>query len=98
MEEPKNGATAHVPSPHTTPAPSFHTNLVPSPHITLISSPHHSPIPSVSAPPLKSCGFPIQIVDMGDEKSSSSESTKSNEVAKKTHELEKSQSSSRILS
>ena len=59
MEEPKNGGTPPVPSPHTTPAPSLHTTLVPSPHITLISSPYHSHIPSVSAPLLKSSGSPI---------------------------------------
>ena len=98
MEESKDGATALVSPSHTTPTSSLHIYLFTSPHITPIPSPHHSLVPSASASLLKSSGSPIQIVEIGDENSSSSESTESNEVAKKTQEVEKVPSSSRLLS
>ena len=90
MEESKDSATTLVPSPHTTRVPSPHTTLVSSPHITPIPSPHHSPVPSTSASFLRRSGSPIQIVDLGDGKSSSSESTESNEAAKKPQDVDKS--------
>ena len=73
MEEPKDSVSTQNPSPHSTP----------------ISSPHHSPVLLVSASLLKPSGSPIQIVDLGDGKSSSSESTKSDEAAEKNLEAEK---------
>ena len=90
MEEPKDSATTPVPSPHTT--------IVPSSHATLVSSPHHSPVPLVSASLLKPSGSPIHIVDLGDGKSSSSKSTESDDVEKKTREVDKSHSSSKLIS
>ena len=82
MEESKDGATTLVPSPHTTP--------VPSPHITPIPSPYHSLVPSASASFLRPSGSPIQIVDLGDGKSSSNECIESNEARKKTQDVDKS--------
>ena len=90
-EEPKDGATAPISPSHATIPP-------PSPHATPISSTHHSPTASTSDPFLKPVGSPIQIVDIGDDKSSNSESTESDEVAKETQEEEKAPSSSRLLS
>lgn len=81
-EEPKNSATISVPSPHTTP--------IPSPPFTLIPSPHQSLVPSAHASLLKPSGSLIQIVDLGDGKSSSNESTKSYETPKKSQEVDKS--------
>ena len=52
----------------------------------------------MSAPFLKPTSSPIQIVEIGDDKSSSSESTESNEATKKTQEEEKAPSSSQLLS
>ena len=98
MEESKDGATTLVPSPHSTPVPSPHTTPIPSPHATPIPSPHHSPIPSVSASLLKPSGSPIQIVDLGDGKSGNSESTESTKAEKKNQEVDKGQSSSKLIS
>ena len=52
----------------------------------------------MSAPFLKPIGSPVQIVEIGDDKSSSSESTESDEATKKTQEEEKAPGSSRLLS
>ena len=90
--------TTPVSSPHTSPITSPHASLVPSSHATPIPSPHHSPIPLLSATLLKLSGSPIQIVDLGDGKSSSSESTKFDEATKKTQDVDKGQSSSKIIS
>ena len=97
-EEPKDGATTRVSPSHATLPPSPHATPIPSSHITPISSPHHSPTPCVSASLLNLASSPIQIVEIGDDKSSSSESTESNEAEKKTREEEKALSSSRLLS
>ena len=80
-EEPKDSVVTPVPSPHVTP--------VPSPHVTQVSSPHHSPVPPVSATLLQPSSSPVQIVDLGDGRSSSSESTKFDEATKRTIEVEK---------
>ena len=76
MDEPKDSMATPPPSPHTTP--------VPFPHATPVPSPQHSPVMLV-----QSSGSPIQIVDLGDGESSSSESTNSKEAMKKTTEVEK---------
>ena len=52
----------------------------------------------MSARFLKPTGAPIQIVEIGDDQSSSSESTESDEATKKTQEEEKVLGSSRLLS
>ncbi len=96
-EEPKDSTTALVPSPYVTPVPLPHVCPIPSPHTTPIPSPHHSHVSSASATLLQPSGSSIQIVDLGDGKSSSSESTKSNEAVKKTPEMEKGQSSSKLI-
>ena len=51
----------------------------------------------MSAPFLKPTGSLVQIVEIGDDKSSSSESTESDEATKKTQEEEKALDSSRLL-
>ena len=52
----------------------------------------------MSAPFLKPTSSPVQIVEIGDEKSSSSESTESDEATRKTQEEKKAPSSSWLLS
>ena len=69
--------------------PSPHVSIIPSPHVTPIPSPHQSPITLVSTMLLQSSGPPVQIVDLGEGGSSSSESTKSDDVAKKASKVEK---------
>lgn len=96
MEELKDGATTLASPPYTTPTSLPHITPTPSPHVTPIPSPHHSPISFASAL-LKSTSSPIQIVQIGDEKRSSSESTKFDEATKKIQEEEKVPSSSRLL-
>jgi hypothetical protein len=83
--------------PHISSSLSLQITPIPSPHTTLLPSPHYSPAPSASAPILKTHGSPIQVVEIGDEDSSSSEVTKSDKDAKEAQEEEKAPSSSRLL-
>ena len=89
---------AFLSPPHATLPQSPQPSPIPFPHVSLVLSPHHSPTPSVIAPLLKLVGSPIQIVEIGDDKSSSSESTEYDEAVKKTHEEEKAPNSSWLLS
>ena len=73
----------------TTQVPSPHVSSIPSPHATLVPSPHHSPITPVSAILLQPGGSPVQIVDLGEGESSSSESMEFDEVARKVLQVEK---------
>jgi len=84
--------------PHISSSPSPQITPIPSPYTTPPPSPHHSPIPSEKAPILKSPGSPIQIVEIGDGDTSSSESTESDKAVEGTQVEEKDPSSSRLLS
>ena len=65
---------------------------------TLASSPTSSPVPPTSPALLLPRNLHVQVEDLGDGGSSDSESTESDEVAKKTVEIEKGQESSKLVS
>jgi hypothetical protein len=83
--------------PHISSSPSPQITPAPSPHTTPPPSPHHSPIPSANTLIFKPSSSPIQVVEIGDGDTSSSESTESDKGVEKSQEEEKAPGSSRIL-
>lgn len=96
-EELKDSAPTPILLPHISSFPSPQITPVPCPHTTLLQSPHHNPARSASAPILKPLGSPVQVVEIGDEDSSSNESTEFDKFVDETQEEEKASSSSKLL-